>query len=166
VQELRGHRCRHVLFQLRDLPRLVSRPGFLTREYLVFFLIPAFALAMQLLTIYRRENYFIKHLVYSIHYWSFLFVYFAVAPILFGLLNQGYKWIAGAPLFASYDGWMFLTISAAGIVPYTWFALRKVFCENAWTTTAKTLAILFLTGYLFSRGIGLTYYVTYLAVRG
>jgi hypothetical protein len=134
-------------------------------KYLFFFIIPIFAFVLFLLSAYRRDNYYVKHLVYSVHFWSYVFVYFAVMPPVFELLNAAYGHIAGAPLFARYDGPMFVLVSLLGIVPYTWLALRNAFGENIWITSAKTFAIVFVVSYLRSWGIGLTYYVAYLMTR-
>src|SRR5678816_2067656 len=59
-------------------------------RYLFFCLVPIFAAGLAVLYFYRRDNYYVRHLVYSVHFWSYLFIYFAVIPFLLSVFNGGY----------------------------------------------------------------------------
>lgn len=96
-------------------------------KYLFFIIIPVFALFLFLLNSYKRNNYYAKHFVYSIHFWSYFFIYFTVAPQVAGLLNELINAIFGSPLYTQYDGPVFFSILLLGVVPYTFAALLKVY---------------------------------------
>ena len=57
---------------------------------------------------------------------------------------------------------MFMTIILVGAIPYTFFALRKVFGENYIITLIKTLIITYLVITLRHYTISLAYYIAYL----
>jgi hypothetical protein len=131
-------------------------------KYLFFCLVPIFALSLFVLYFYVRGNYYVRHVVYSVHFWTYLFVFVTVFPFLLSLFNGSYRWIFGHYFFESYDGLVFRTVFLIGVVPYTWFALKRVYAEKVWLTIIKTMLVYFIVVYLRQWGIGLTYYLAYL----
>jgi len=131
-------------------------------KYLYFCLVPIFAVFLFVLYFYRRDNYYVRHVVFSVHFWSYLVVFFTVFPLLLRLSNGGFHWIFGRYLFESYDGMVFQAVFMIGVVPYAWLALRKVYAENIWLTIFKTVAVFFVVVYLRQWDIGMTYYLAYL----
>jgi len=80
------------------------------------------------------------------------------------VFNGGYRWLFGHYLIQSYEGLVFRALVLVGVIPYSWFALKKVYAENAWLTLIKTALVLAFVIYLRRWGIGLTYYLTYLTI--
>ncbi len=131
-------------------------------KYMFFVIIPVFAFLVFLLYSYQKENYYVKHFVYSTHFWCYFLIYFSIVPDLAGLLNDFIHWLTGTPLYTQYDGMVFSIILLAGIVPYTFFALRKVFNERILFTLIKTVIVAYLVIQARFWGISFTYYLTYL----
>jgi len=133
-------------------------------KFLYFCLVPIFAAGLSILYFYKRDNYYFRHLVYSLHFWSYLFIYFTVVPLLLSVFNGGYHWLFGQYLIQSYEGMVFRALVLAGVIPYTWFALRKVYAETLWLPLIKTALVFVIVIYLRQWGIGLTYYLAYLTI--
>jgi hypothetical protein len=132
------------------------------QKYLFFVIIPVFAFVTFLFYIYKKDNYYVKHFVYSIHFWCYFFIYFTFAPVIFNALNQLYRLITGHLFFEQYDGPYFVILLLVCIVPYTFIALRRVFNEHILLTILKTVLITLLVDRIRDEGIGLGYYLAYL----
>lgn len=84
---------------------------------LVFVLMPIFALFLKILYL-RGKRLYIEHLIFSVHFHTFIFVVFILTTLLYSVTN-GSEWSL-LPCF---------------VIPvYSLFALRKVY-ENTWFKT-------------------------------
>ncbi len=131
------------------------------QKSMFFFVIPFFAFLLFLLYCYRKNNLFVKQLVYSIHFWSYLFIWFTLVPLLFILLNSMVKLVSGNELFEAYDGTVFLWVLILGIIPYTYIASRKVHKQSVFITLLNTVAVFFLVILTRELSISATYYLAY-----
>ncbi|MFB2119416.1 DUF3667 domain-containing protein [Parapedobacter sp. 2B3] len=131
------------------------------QKSLFFWLIPVFAMLTMVFFLFQKRNYYVKHFVYSVHFWSYFFLFFTVVPILLEIVGIGWRWLTGAPLFSTVDGWVFLTLFALCVYPYTLLAIKKVFAIR-WFA-AISLAFLISIGVHFLRewAIAFTYYLAY-----
>lgn len=91
---------------------------------LIFLLIPLFALLLKLIYIRRKKTYY-EHLVFSLHFHSFIFLLYIVAEI------------ASAVTFAPQS---FIPIF---LLVYLFFALKKVYTQKTGKTLLKTILLLF-----------------------
>jgi hypothetical protein len=96
-------------------------------SYALFFFLPMFALLLKLLYI-RRKRYYIEHLIFSLHFYSFFFLML----ILFVLT---YKFIFPVPI------WIVFII--VGI--YLYAAMKNVYYQNLFKTFFKWFLLLFTT---------------------
>lgn len=100
-------------------------------SYTLFIFLPVFALCLKLLYI-RRKRFYIEHLIFSLHFFSFFFL----TLILFLLL---YRFIYHVPV------WIFFVISLF----YLLVAMRRVYQQSWWKTSFKWLILLFTTSSFF-----------------
>jgi hypothetical protein len=91
--------------------------------HILFLLLPLFALILKVLYI-RRRVYFVEHLIFSLHFHTFLFV----IMILITLLPSGYLVIA-----------LFL-----GTLPYLFQSLRVVYQQSLFKTAVKFILLILL----------------------
>lgn len=101
-----------------------------TTSWLVFLLIPVFALFLRLF--FRKTHpYYISHLIFTVHFHAFLYLAGIVA--LLGI------WVAGPRL----DGYlMLLLFTAAGT--YFFLAIKKFYQRNWWVTVKHFIWVSFL----------------------
>jgi len=104
-----------------------------------FFIIPLFAVALQIVY-WRSRRYYVEHLIYSIHFHSFLLI-FLVAGLfsfvyLMGLFDLIFKTKLG-PFFGNDPGILFPI--AAGMVIYNLLALKRVYRQSWFITGIKTM---------------------------
>lgn len=130
------------------------------QRYLFFIIIPIYAFFQFLLFIYQKGNLYIKHLVYSIHFWCFLFIYFAIIPYPISLLNAGYFQLFQTNLFPVYDR-MFIWLLILGVFPYNLIAMRKVFGEKWIITGLKAFLTVILVIWVRQYGISATYLMAF-----
>jgi len=91
---------------------------------LVFLLIPLFALLLKLLYLRRKRSYY-EHLVFSLHFHSFLFLLYIIAEIASVFTGTPQNYI---PLFLFF---------------YLFFALKKVYSQKIFKTLLKNILLLF-----------------------
>jgi hypothetical protein len=107
----------------------------------VFFLfLPIFAVLLKLF--YRRQGYYLDHLVFSLYYHAFVFVVFSALFLMSrtdGLLPDFMRRIVGLGLFV----WLFA---------YLPIALRRVYGGSTWKTFFKLA------------GLGVTYFLVFTAI--
>ncbi len=97
-----------------------------TLPKLFFIMVPFYALILAAL--YRRRNrYYVEHLVFSLHFHSFVFV-----ALLFYMLASSYVFRGNASVNAALMG-----LLAAVILVYLFAALKKVYGQNHLKTIAK-----------------------------
>lgn len=94
--------------------------------WIIFCLIPIFALVLQILYI-RRKFLYIDHLIFSFHLYSFIFVILILQTI--------YENLTGGDA----AGWLFLIVSI-----YTLFAFRNFYGQSYLKTILKMMILLFL----------------------
>ncbi|MEJ7626547.1 MAG: hypothetical protein WKF35_06785 [Ferruginibacter sp.] len=126
-----------------------------------FFLIPFFAFLLFLIYSYRKNNLYVIHLVYSIHFWSYMFIWFTVVPFLMQQFNLFWKWLFNSALYNSYDGYPFMFVVLAGIIPYSYFSLKKVHMQAEWITILKKIIVSFIAIKVREWSIAVTYYLAY-----
>ena len=94
--------------------------------WIIFCLIPIFALVLKLLYV-RRKFLYIDHLIFSFHLYSFLFLTLILQTILEQFIDH------------DFDGWWFLIITL-----YTIFAFRNFYDQSYMKTIVKMFALLFI----------------------
>ncbi len=94
--------------------------------WIIFCLIPIFALVLKLLYV-RRKFLYIDHLIFSFHLYSFLFLTLILQTILEQFVDH------------DFDGWWFLIITL-----YTIFAFRNFYDQSYMKTIVKMFALLFI----------------------
>jgi hypothetical protein len=115
---------------LRDPGRLVD--DLIDRApYLLFLLVPTFALLLKGLYV-RRKRLYLEHLIFALHVHALAFLAFAVSAGI-GALGWGTS--------AHLDGWM-----AVAPFGYLFVALRRVYGEAPGVTAAKAIALLLAYG--------------------
>jgi hypothetical protein len=103
--------------------------------YLMFVLVPTFALLLKGLYL-RRGRLYLEHLIFALHVHALAFIAFALSAGL-GTLD------AGPPLHL--DGWL-----AVSPFVYLFFAMRRVYGQSLLTTAGKALALLVAYGIILA----------------
>jgi len=115
------------------LHRILRDPGQIIRDmmdrapYLMFVLVPTFALLLKLLYLRRRRLY-LEHLIFALHVHALAFITFAVSAVVGSL---------GVGATVSLDGWL-----AAAPFGYLFFAIRTVYGQSLGMVALKTCALL------------------------
>jgi hypothetical protein len=104
---------------------------------LIFLLIPLFALLLKLLYIRRKKTYY-EHLVFSLHFHSFVFLLYILAEIASVVTFAPQSFI---PIF---------------LLVYLFFALKKVYTQKTGKTLLKTILLLFS----YSVIVGIFFFLT------
>ena len=99
-----------------------------------FLLLPVFALILKLFYI-RKNQYYVRHLVFSIHIHTFVFLIFILIISLLLFFNHGVGWIIAALLFT--------------IPVYFIIALKKFYRQSVFKVILKFLGISFLYNTVF-----------------
>lgn len=110
-------------------------------SWLMFFLMPIFALYLRLLYL-RRKQYYSEHLVFSIHFHSILFI-LSTLWILQGIMN----WNLG------------IYISLI-MIAYLVLSIRKVYRQSWWRTSLKSILLLLVYGFTIALMLLLTLVVS------
>lgn len=119
------------------LLRIVRDPATFIRDmmdrapYLMFVLVPTFALLLKLLYVRRRRLY-LEHLIFALHVHALAFITFSVSAIL-GALDVGTS--------LNLDAW--LAVAPFG---YLFFAIRRVYGQSLGMVAVKTGALLVAYG--------------------
>lgn len=136
--------------------RIIARYGHLpardalrefAREYLeyvphmVFLLLPVFALILKLLYA-RRKRYYAEHFVFALHVHAFTFLLFTL------------MFVIGR---AAVNAWLFLAL-----VLYVWVAMKRVYAQGVFRTTAKYFVLGGAYGILLGCALVGTMFVTLL----
>jgi hypothetical protein len=100
-------------------------------SYALFLFLPAFALLLKLLYI-RRKRFYIEHLIFSIHFFSFLFLILLVYIILVGIFHFLPIW----PVFVL-------------ALIYLYAAMFRVYGQSWLKTGFKWIALTFTTAAFF-----------------
>ncbi len=129
-------------------------------KVLVICMVPAFALLL-LLAHGWRERAYVKHLVFSLHFYAFfLLVQLLLWAVLFvpaRALTEG----AGGPVAALLSGTSFALLLGGIVALYLFTALRRAFPQPIWLAGLKSIALTLGAYYiLFGYRIGL-FFVTY-----
>jgi hypothetical protein len=112
----------------------------------VFLLIPLLALLLKIL--YRKSNYFyVEHLIFSVHIYSFAFLACSVAFIL--------EWIGIQSSLLDLFPYII-------IVVYSFIALRRVYGNGILKTTFKLLLLLFSFGTCLTVGLVINVFIVFL----
>jgi hypothetical protein len=115
-------------------------------SYILFILMPIFALLLKLLYI-RRKRYYIEHLVFSINMHSFALFVLSVILIL-GLLIKGE------------DG--FLAIFFLIIPVYFTIGMKRFYRQNLFKTLAKEFILTFIYSFLLVASLAGAAYLAYI----
>lgn len=100
---------------------------------IMFVSLPLFALILKLLYIRRKQLYYVDHLVYGIHLYCAIFVFFFILLILDKIAGAHYfGWVK----YASYIVWLY-------IVFYSYKSLRKFYLQGRVKTIFKWLLLNF-----------------------
>ncbi len=102
-----------------------------TLPKLFFVMVPLYGLIQALL--YRRQKrYYMEHLIFSLHFHSFVFVVLLLYMLVSSYLSAGH---------ASFNRVLMTTLSG-GILAYLFFALKRVYGQNYGKTTVKFALLL------------------------
>jgi hypothetical protein len=100
----------------------------------LFILLPLFALLLKLLYIRQRKFNYVDHAVFSLHYFSLVFILLLIAQFILD------------PLFGTS---FFLPVTIAWLAVYLFIALKRTYGQGALKTLAKYLVLGFLFFVLF-----------------
>lgn len=102
-----------------------------TEQYsrMMFLLLPVFAL---LLKLFYRQQFYMQHLVFSMHLFAAMFIVFTLMLSLENLANQSVLWVSIQSIVFGYMVWYCLT------------ALRVVYENNWWVSSLKLLGLVIL----------------------
>ena len=122
---------------VRGLQRVEQDSRAFTRDFVdwlakaMFFLLPAFAVLLKM--VYRRRLY-VQHLVFTVYYYSFVFlvVAFMLLPAAVGL-----GWITG-----------WLQISLLAVPPYLLLGMKRFYAESWLKTVAKFVFVSAAYGFM------------------
>lgn len=131
------------------------------QKYIFFFIIPLFALLLFFLFLNRKDNYYIKQFIFSIHFWCYFYIYMTLILLATFLINVLSTLISDERIISTIDGLPILIIMILGIIPYIFIALRKVFKESILMTSLKS--VLVFVGLILLRNVAikLTFYMAY-----
>lgn len=113
------------------------------QRHMFFFIIPLFAVALKIFYL-RSNRYYVEHLIYSIHFHSFLLIFLVVGLLAFVYLMGLFDLICGTklgPFFGRDPGILFPIL--AGMVWYNFVALRRTYRQSWLITGIKTITLLF-----------------------
>lgn len=115
----------------------------LHQRNMFFFIIPMFAAALKLFY-FSSRRYFVEHLIYSIHFHSFLLFYLIAGLLAFIFFLGVIDWALGTGLarFFGRDPGILIPI-AGGILWYMLFALKRVYRQSWLATSAKAVGLVF-----------------------
>ena len=131
--------------------RILRDPGKLVGDlidrapYLMFLLVPTFALLLKALYV-RRKRLYLEHLIFALHVHALAFIAFAVSAGL-GTLNWGTS--------VHLDWWM-----AVAPFGYLFLALRRVYGQSPGVTAAKAIALLLAYGIILVAAVVLLVLMT------
>lgn len=108
-----------------------------------FLLLPVFALILWLFYI-RRNQYYIRHLIFSIHVHSYLFIVFIMLTSVFMIFNTIPGWIVSILLFS--------------IPLYLIIALKKFYGQGILKVILKFMGISFLYNIVFWVTVGIVFF--------
>lgn len=107
-----------------------------------FFIIPLFAVALKIFY-WRSRRYYVEHLIYSIHFHSFLLAFLVLGLFAFvyllGIFDLLFKTKLG-PFFGRDPGILFPIL--AGMIAYHLFALQRVYRQSWLNAGIKAVALL------------------------
>ena len=129
---------------LRD-PSTFVRSMIDRAPYLMFGLVPTFALLLKLMYLRRRRLY-LEHLIFALHVHALAFIAFALSAGL-GALELSSRW--------DLDWWM-----AAAPFGYLFVAMRRVYGQSLGVTALKALGLLFAYGIILVAALVLLVMVT------
>lgn len=108
-----------------------------------FLLLPVFALILWLFY-YRRNQYYIRHLIFSIHMHSYVFLVF----IFLTLINM---------IFENVNGWIVL-VFLLSVPVYLIVALKKFYGQGIMKVILKFLGISFIYNFIFWIAIAVVFF--------
>ena len=115
------------------------------KEYMVI-IAPLLALILQLLYLSRWQH-FTRHLVFSLHFYTFFIIFIVVFPWIFKPVLYLSKHGLPALSIFNTDNGVAITVILACLV-YIFFALKRVYGGNTWLTLLKattlSVALIFL----------------------
>ena len=108
-----------------------------------FLLLPVFAVILWLFY-YRRNQYYIRHLIFSIHFHSYVFIVFIILTLL-------------GMVFESVWGWIILTLLAS-IPVYLIISLKKFYGQGILKVVLKFLGISVIYNLIFLIAFGVVFF--------
>lgn len=118
--------------------------------WMVILMMPALALILKLLY-FRRNRYFVEHLVFSFHYHAFSFWVVSIMLVLMSLTNSWDR----EPLTG-----LVITAVIFGILIYLFLAMRRVYQQGFFKTFVKYTLLNFAYVMIFSLFLALTFAVS------
>ncbi len=118
----------------------------------LFFTLPLFALILQVLYVRDRKHYYVSHVIFTIHFYIFIYIDLLVMYLL-GLLSQ-----------FRYLGWLSIIelILGIGVFYYAYRAMRNFYEQGRWKTLSKLFilcfALIFLAVIFVFIAVGLSIY--------
>jgi hypothetical protein len=120
------------------------------KEYLII-MVPLFALGLTLLFIKRKIPY-AAHLVFSLHYYTFLIIFLLLLPYIV----RPVQWVITSLHFGfdlTHSEFSFILIIIGVTFIYLLFALKRLYRQNLILTILKSLflsfTVIFLIGYVY-----------------
>lgn len=134
VSDLFGPRMVTALRNMKANPDLMFDKIKEHRPKMIFLLMPVFALLLKLLY-FRTRSLYIKHLVFSFYFHSFLFLLLLLVDTA-ELVHLPYTGVLSAGAYLS-------------LPVYLYYGLKRVYGQTRWKTLIKLLMLLFTYGVAF-----------------
>lgn len=116
---------------------------------LVIIMVPLLALVL-LVLYYRKHSYFVQHLIFSLHFFSFLLLsLITVVPLLYVSMALITPLLSKTQVTPDLTELFFITSVSATMFLYLFNALRKVYEEAMVWTTLKTVIAVFSLMWIF-----------------
>ena len=131
------------------------------QKYIFFFIIPLFAMILFILFLNRKDNYYIKQFIFSVHFWCYFYIYMTFILLSTALINALSGLISGDRIISTIDGLPILFIMILGIIPYVFIAMRRIFKESILITSLKSIMIFAGLIILRNFAIKMTFYMAY-----
>lgn len=132
------------------------------KKSLLLFDIPVFAVALALLFPFQRR-YFVEHIVFSVHAYAFLLMFFVAAAAMFYALAH---WVVPfLPATRNAFNWLqndsgITALLATVVGSYIYLALRHVYASGRVTAVLRTVALFYLIGALTNVHHDVLFYTT------
>ena len=152
TQQLATQKISRKGISLEDYAVLFDRNENILRKCLIFLLVPLFALVVWMLY-YKKRHYYAEHLIFSVHFFSFFWLFTACAGLPVALL---------AALAGIHPDKVLLPFFELVTLVYLYLMLRTVYDQSRLYTLAKAFVCLAAISSLIEAYRVLLFFGTYL----